>query len=57
MPLRTAYRRCPRAVFLPLENPLYLAASAQVMDTLRRFPAVVQVMGWDDAFMAALIAG
>jgi len=52
MPLRTAYRRCPRAVFLPLENPLYLAASAQVMDTLRRFPAVVQVMGWDEAFMA-----
>jgi len=52
MPLRTAYRRCPQAVFLPLENPLYLAASAQVMDTLRRFPAVVQVMGWDEAFVA-----
>lgn len=52
MPLRTAHRRCPEAVFLPVEAQAYLAASARVMDTLRTFPAVVQVMGWDEAFMA-----
>jgi DNA polymerase IV len=52
MALRTAYKRCPEAVFLPVDSRAYLAASAQVMDTLRTFPAVVQVMGWDEAFMA-----
>jgi DNA polymerase IV len=50
--LRTAYRRCPEAVFLPVDAKAYLAASARVMETLRAFPAVVQVMGWDEAFMA-----
>ena len=52
MALRTAYKRCPDAVFLPVDAQAYLAASARVMETLRTFPAVVQVMGWDEAFMA-----
>jgi DNA polymerase IV len=52
MPLRTALKRCPDAVFLAVDGAHYLAASARVMQTLRRFPAVVQVMGWDEAFMA-----
>ena len=53
MPLRTAYKRCPEAVFLPVDSGAYLNASARVMDTLRTFGIVVQVMGWDEAFMAA----
>jgi DNA polymerase-4 len=52
MPLRTAYKRCPDAVFLPVDAEAYLAASKIVMDTLRTFPAVVQEAGWDEAFMA-----
>jgi DNA polymerase-4 len=52
MPLRTAYKRCPEAVFLPVDAEAYLAASREVMDTLRSFPAVVQTMGWDEAFMS-----
>jgi nucleotidyltransferase/DNA polymerase involved in DNA repair len=52
MPLRTAYKRCPQAIFLPVDARSYLAASARVMETLRTFEAVVQVMGWDEAFMA-----
>jgi DNA polymerase-4 len=52
MPLRTALKRCPEAVFLPVEPEAYLAASREVMATLRSFPAVVQVLGWDEAFMA-----
>ncbi len=52
MPLRTAYKRCPEAVFLPVDAETYLAASREVMDTLRTFPAVVQVAGWDEAFLA-----
>ncbi|MGZ6372221.1 MAG: DNA polymerase IV, partial [Candidatus Limnocylindria bacterium] len=53
MPLRTAARRCPEAVFLPVDAPTYWAASEQVMATLRTFPAVVEVLGWDEAFLAA----
>jgi DNA polymerase IV len=52
MPLRTALKRCPEAVFLPVDAPVYLEASRRVMDTLRSFGFVVQVMGWDEAFLA-----
>jgi DNA polymerase-4 len=52
LPLRTAARRCPDAVFLPVDREVYEAASAEVMATLRTFGAVVEVLGWDEAFMA-----
>jgi DNA polymerase-4 len=52
MPLRTAARRCPDAVFLPVDKPAYDAASVVVMDTLRSFDVPVEVLGWDEAFMA-----
>jgi DNA polymerase-4 len=52
MPLRTAVRRCPEAVLLPVDAPAYDAASALVMDTLRAIPGVVvEVLGWDEAFV------
>ena len=51
MPLRTAYKRNPDAVFLAVDAPAYLEASGRVMDVLRSFPAVVEVWGWDEAFM------
>jgi DNA polymerase-4 len=52
MPLKTAARRCPDAVFLPVDFPVYEAASAHVMDSLRTFPGtVVEVLGWDEAFV------
>jgi DNA polymerase IV len=53
MPLRTALRRCPQAIFLPSDPAAYEEASAQVMATLRRFPVVVEVWGWDEAFLGA----
>jgi DNA polymerase IV len=53
MPLRTAAKRCPDAVFLGVDADHYLEASDRVMETLRSFPAVVQTLGWDEAFMAA----
>jgi DNA polymerase-4 len=53
MPLRTAARRCPDAVFLPSDRAAYDAASARVMATLRSFPVVVEVWGWDEAFVGA----
>jgi len=52
MPLKTAYRKCPDAVFLPVDRPVYEAASAEVMATLRAVPgATVEVLGWDEAFV------
>ena len=35
MALRIAVRRCPDAVFLPVDFPVYEAASARVMEVLR----------------------
>jgi DNA polymerase-4 len=52
MPLRIALRRCPDAVFLPVDKPVYEAASETVLATLRAHPgAVVEVLGWDEAFV------
>ena len=53
MPLRTAKRKCPDAVFLPTDRPAYDAASAEVMATLRSLPVVVEVWGWDEAFVGS----
>ncbi|KAB7745171.1 DNA polymerase IV [Nostocoides sp. F2B08] len=52
MALRIAARRCPDAVFLPVDFPVYESASRQVMDAIRAVPgAVVEVLGWDEAFV------
>jgi DNA polymerase-4 len=56
MPLRLAARKCPDAVFLPVDAEAYDAASAEVMATLRALtwggvPLVVEVLGWDEAFL------
>jgi DNA polymerase IV len=51
MPMRLAAKRCPDAVFLPHDPPAYDAASAEVMATLREFDVVVEVLGWDEAFL------
>jgi DNA polymerase IV len=53
MPLRTAARRCPDAVFLPSDAPAYEEVSERVMATLRELPVVVEVLGWDEAFLGA----
>ena len=52
MPLRLAVRKCPEAVLLPVDFPVYEEISARVMETLRAVPgAVVEVLGWDEAFV------
>lgn len=59
MPLRTAAKRCPDAVFLPADNPAYEEASERVMAVLRSFcdmdtgVSAVEVLGWDEAFLGA----
>ncbi|MFC4605180.1 DNA polymerase IV [Rhodococcus kronopolitis] len=56
MPLRVAARRLATrgitdAVFLPVDGEAYTAASGSVMATLRGLDAVVEVLGWDEAFL------
>lgn len=60
VPLRTAAKRCPDAVFLPVDKPYYDAVSADVMGALARLDettvaarVVLEVLGWDEAFLAA----
>jgi nucleotidyltransferase/DNA polymerase involved in DNA repair len=52
LPMRTAARRCPDAVFLPSDRAAYEAASAEVMAVLRELSPITEVMGWDEAFLA-----
>lgn len=53
MALRSAQRKCPEGVFLPLDMAAYEEASDEVMSLLRTFPGRVEVWGWDEAFLAA----
>lgn len=51
MPLSTAARKCPEAVFLPSDREAYDAASAEVWDVVREQPVDVEVWGWDEGFL------
>ncbi|MDR7452863.1 MAG: DNA polymerase IV [Armatimonadota bacterium] len=51
MPLRVAYRRCPHAVFLPVDFAAYRAASERMHAILRETGARVESLGLDEAFL------
>ena len=53
MPLASAARKCPDAIFLPSDKPAYEAVSTRVMNTLRSLPVVVEEWGWDEAIVGA----
>src|SRR5262249_18113515 len=53
LPMRIAARRCPDAVFLPSDRDAYEAASDRVMTALRGLGYVTEVLGMDEAFVAA----
>src|SRR5262245_1044613 len=55
MPLRTASRKCPDATFLPLDTDAYDEASEEVMGLLRDFGHPVEVWGWDEAYVGAVV--
>jgi nucleotidyltransferase/DNA polymerase involved in DNA repair len=57
LPLRTAAKRCPDCVFLPVDAPAYDRVSAQVMATLRETGCPVEVLGWDEAFVGVTTDG
>ena len=51
MPLRTAARLCPSAVFVPVDGRKYGAVSKQVMEILRRYTPAVEQISIDEAFL------
>lgn len=51
MPLRTAYRLCPEAVFLPVDYDEYLRVSKIIKDILRSFTPLLEDVGIDEAFL------
>src|SRR6202034_2635224 len=50
-PLRTAAKRCPDCVFLPVDADVYNEVSERVMAVLRDTAQPVEVLGWDEAFV------
>ena len=51
MPLRTAYKLCPQAVFLPVDYREYARVSAVFKEILRRFSPIMEDVGIDEAFL------
>jgi DNA polymerase-4 len=56
LPLRTAAKRLPDAVFLPVDREAYEEVSETVMAVLRSSGAAVEVMGWDEAFVGVEVS-
>ncbi len=51
MPLKTAYKLCPHAVFLPVDMDEYSRVSEIFKKVLRRFSPVMEDVGIDEAFL------
>lgn len=51
MPSRTAFQRCPHAVFLPVNMKRYREVSQQIMEIFRRFTPMVEPLSCDEAFL------
>jgi DNA polymerase-4 len=51
MPLRTAYRLCPQAIFLPVDYDEYVRCSVLFKAVLRRFSHAMEDVGIDEAYL------
>ncbi len=51
MPLRTAHKLCPNAVFLPVDFEEYSRVSEALKIVLKEFSAVMEDVGIDEAFL------
>lgn len=51
MPLRTAYKLCPDAVFLPVDYREYSRISEKIKSILSEFSPVMEDVGIDEAFL------
>jgi len=51
MPIARAWKRCPHAVYLPVNYDLYKRVSSRIMTILRRFADKFEQWGLDEAFL------
>lgn len=51
MPLKTAYKLCPQAVFLPVDYDAYEAASRQFKTVLMNITSIIEDVGIDEAYL------
>ena len=51
MPLRTAFKLCPKAVFLPVDYETYVDASRQFKSVLLTITTIMEDAGIDEAFL------
>lgn len=57
MPLAEAFRRCPDAVFLPVDFAAYREASKRIHEIFREVTPEVESLGLDEAFLDVSEAG
>jgi DNA polymerase-4 len=51
MPLRTAYKLCPEAIFLPVDYEEYSRVSGEIKAILKAFTPMIEDVGIDEAFL------
>ncbi|PKN75041.1 MAG: DNA polymerase IV [Deltaproteobacteria bacterium HGW-Deltaproteobacteria-10] len=51
MPMMTAHKLCPHAVFLPVDYEAYVAASRQFKSTLPAITTIIEDIGIDEVYM------
>jgi len=51
MPISMAYRRCPRAVFLPVDTEKYSRVSSKIYSLFYDFTPEIESVGIDEAFL------
>ena len=51
MPMKTAYKICPHAVFLPVDYRAYSAASLLVKEVLKTIAPIMEDVGIDEAYI------
>ncbi len=51
LPLRTAYKLCPEAVFLPVDYEEYSSVSQIIKNTLKEISPIMEDVGIDEAFL------
>ncbi len=51
MPISVAYRRCPKAAFLPVDMEKYAKVSEQIYEILYQFSPRIEIISIDEAFI------